>query len=242
MLQIGPITPKQTSNDARTTHYLQIRVAAPEALPSDFWNPFTRHALLQASRIFNGSVSNWPTPRAIILPRQEAYVKKTLIAAALATTALSMLTAGIFVTRRVAADNNPLTFLPNSLVLSRSVYTGSAATVTVGQTLPPGCVAGNIPVLLLAGGHASVAVACSAASADSTYPTAFNNDKADGSFGVTSPIFLDNITTEGSLLGTLPIPSDQIVTSFSSKSELALNRSTDGKSITFVGYRGGLDF
>jgi hypothetical protein len=108
--------------------------------------------------------------------------------------------------------------------------------------LPPGCVAGTIPVLLLAGGHASVAVACSAASADSTYPTAFNNDKADGSFGVTSPIFLDNITTEGSLLGTLPIPSDQIVTSFSSKSELALNRSTDGKSITFVGYRGGLDF
>jgi hypothetical protein len=153
-----------------------------------------------------------------------------------------MLTAGIFVTQRVAADNNPLTFIPNSLVLSRSVYTGSAATVTVGQTLPPGCVAGNVPVLLLAGGNASVAVACGAAIADGTYPTVFNNDKADGSFGVTSPIFLDNITTEGSLLGTLPIPSDQIVTSFSSKSELALNLSTDGKSITFVGYRGGHGF
>jgi hypothetical protein len=62
MLQIGPITPKQTSNDARTTHDLQIHVAAPEALPSDFWNPFTRRALLQASRIFNGSVSNLPDP------------------------------------------------------------------------------------------------------------------------------------------------------------------------------------
>lgn len=37
----------------------------------------------------------------------------------------------------------------------------------------------------------------------------------------------------------LPIPSDQIVTSFSSKSELALNRSADGRSLTFVACRGG---
>jgi hypothetical protein len=38
----------------------------------------------------------------------------------------------------------------------------------------------------------------------------------------------------------LPIPSDRIVTSFSSKSELALNRSVDGKSLTFMGYHGGV--
>ncbi|HLK52700.1 MAG TPA: hypothetical protein VKU42_04545, partial [Candidatus Angelobacter sp.] len=62
------------------------------------------------------------------------------------------------------------------------------------------------------------------------------------SFGVTSPIFLDNIKTNGEQLGTLAIPSDQIVTSFSSKSELALNRSTDGKSITFTAYHGGPGF
>jgi len=43
----------------------------------------------------------------------------------------------------------------------------------------------------------------------------------------------------GLVIGTLAIPSDQIVTSFSSKSELALNRSIDGKSITFMGYQGG---
>ena len=67
----------------------------------------------------------------------------------------------------------------------------------------------------------------------------WNNSNSDGSFGVSSPIFLDNITTDGWLLGTLPIPSDQIVTSFSSKSELALNRSIDGKSITFMAYQGG---
>ncbi len=85
-------------------------------------------------------------------------------------------------------------------------------------------------------------VTCATATADGTYPTVFNNNTADGSFGVTSPIFLDNLTTEGHVLGTLPVPSDQIVTSFSSKSELALNLSDDGKSITFVGYHGGPGF
>ena len=41
------------------------------------------------------------------------------------------------------------------------------------------------------------------------------------------------------MLGALHVPSNEIVTSFSSKSELALNRSADGKSLTFMGYRGG---
>ncbi len=147
-------------------------------------------------------------------------------------------------TRRVAADEDHgrFHFTPDTLVLSRSVYAGNAATVTVGQTLPPGCVAGNVSVPLLAGGNASVAVTCSAATSDGTYPTVFNNNKADGSFGVTSPIFLDNITTDGSVLGTLSIPSDQIVTSFSSKSELALNRSTDGKSHHVCGLPRGPGF
>jgi hypothetical protein len=85
-------------------------------------------------------------------------------------------------------------------------------------------------------------VTCGTASVDGTFPTVFNNDATDGSFGITSPIFLDAITTDGNWLATLPVPSDQIVTSFSSKSELALNRSTDGKSVTFVGYRGGAGY
>jgi hypothetical protein len=136
-------------------------------------------------------------------------------------------------------DADRFEFKPGTLVLSRSVYTGTAATVTVGQTLPPGCTAQTITLPLLAGGTTTVKVKCAAATDNGTFPDVFNNDKADGSFGVTSPIFLDNITADGWLLGTLPIPSDQIVTSFSSKSELALNRSTDGKSITFMGYRGG---
>jgi hypothetical protein len=168
-------------------------------------------------------------------------VKKTSIAGVVATIALSTLTAGVF-TPSVAADDDFFLFIPDTLVLSRSLYAGNAATVTVGQTLPPGCVAGTVPVQLLVGGSANVKVTCGTAVADGTYPTVFNNDGPDGSFGVTSPIFLDSITTDGFLLGTLPIPSDQIVTSFSSKSELALNRSTDGKSITFGGYRGGPGF
>jgi hypothetical protein len=141
-----------------------------------------------------------------------------------------------------ADDDAQFHFIPNSLVVSRSVYVGTADTVTVGQTLPPGCVAGTVKVPLLAGGTANVKVTCATAAADGTYPTVFNNNKVDGSFGVTSPIFLDDITTEGHLHGTLPVPSDKIVTSFSSKSELALNLSDDGKSITFVGYRGGPGF
>ena len=168
-------------------------------------------------------------------------MKKTFIAGVVATIALSTLTAGVF-TPSVAADEDFFLFIPDTLVLSRSVYAGNAATVTVGQTLPPGCVAGTVPVQVLVGGSANVKVTCGTAVADGTYPTVFNNDGPDGSFGVTSPIFLDSITTNGFLLGTLPIPSDQIVTSFSSKSELALNRSTDGKSITFGGYRGGPGF
>lgn len=75
-----------------------------------------------------------------------------------------------------------------------------------------------------------------------TYPGVFNNDGPDGSFGITSPIFLDNISTHGQLFGTLAVPDSLIVTSFSSKSELALNRSQDGRSITFMGYRGGPGF
>jgi hypothetical protein len=139
-------------------------------------------------------------------------------------------------------DHDRFRFQPGTLVLSRSVYAGTAATVTVGQTLPPGCVAGTVTLPVLGGGTTTAKVACAVATADGTYPTVFNNAKADGSFGITSPIFLDNLTADGHRIGMLPVPTDLLVTSFSSKSELALNRSTDGKSFTFVAYRGGPGF
>jgi hypothetical protein len=171
-------------------------------------------------------------------------MKKRFIAPALAVIAASALGAGIF-NSKVAAQNRGwggFQFFPGTLVLSRSVYAGNAGSVTVGETLPPGCAAGNVSIPLLAGGTTSVAVTCATATNNGTYPNVFFNANADPSFGVTSPIYLDNITSEGWRLGTLPIPSNDIVTSFSSKSELAVNLSTDGKSITFGGYRGGTGF
>ena len=141
-------------------------------------------------------------------------------------------------------------FRDDSLVLSRSVYEGTAATVTIGEVLPRGCAGGPngstvVAVPLTAGGTTNVTVTCGIASDNGEAPNlndshnVWNNSGSDGSFGVSSPIFLDNLTTDGRRLGTLRIPSDRIVTSFSSKSELALNRSVDGRSITFMGYHGG---
>jgi hypothetical protein len=141
-------------------------------------------------------------------------------------------------------------FVPNSLVLTRSVYQGTADTVTLGETLPPGCAGGpngstvvNVPTTT--GGTTPVTVPCGVASDNGEFPhnndshNVWNNANSDSSFGISSAIHLDNLTTEGELLGTLPVPTDLMVTSFSSKSELALNLSVDGRSLTFMGYQGG---
>jgi hypothetical protein len=141
-------------------------------------------------------------------------------------------------------------FAPDSLVLSRSVYVGTADTVVTGEALPPGCQGGaagtNVVVPTTTPGQSVVVnVPCGFASDNGEFPNlkdshnVWNNSGTDGSFGISSPIFLDNISDDGRTLDTLPIPSDVIVTSFSSKSELALNRSVDGKSLTFMGYVGG---
>jgi len=142
-------------------------------------------------------------------------------------------------------------FVPQSLVLTKSVYEGTADTVTAGETLPLGCAGGAngstvVSVPLTAGGTTPVTVPCGIASDNGEFPNnndshnVWNNAASDSSFGITSPIFLDNITTDGEFLGSLPVPTDLIVTSFSSKSELALNLSVDGQSLTFMGYQGGV--
>ncbi len=136
--------------------------------------------------------------------------------------------------------NHFLRFFPGNLVVSRSVYDNEASNVKVGTVLPPNCAATT-------GG-------CSAASGapfDGTYPTVFNNDIYDASFGITSRILLDQITPFGAYLGSVEVPnslqrgvgpnSNQLVTSFSSKSELALNLSLDGRYITFGGYVAPVD-
>ncbi len=170
-------------------------------------------------------------------------MKRTLIPAALVIAVASMLSAQTLVHKGGAAG-------ADTLIVGRSVYEGKASTVTIGETLPLGCLGGStgltVNVPLIAGGTVAVAVPCGVATDNGEYPNLFdshnvwNNANSDGSFGVTSPIFLDNITTNGRVLGTLAIPTDQIVTSFSSKSELALNLSVDERSITFMGYVGGI--
>ncbi|HKN77469.1 MAG TPA: hypothetical protein VJW94_19985 [Candidatus Acidoferrum sp.] len=181
-------------------------------------------------------------------------MKKTVTAAVLAVATAFGLAGAVFVSRMAADDDDHhdrhFRFAEDSLVLSKSVYAGNASTVIVGEALPPGCMGGatglTVQVPLIAGGTTPVAVPCGFASDNGEYPNdqdthnVWNNAVTDGSFGITSPIFLDNITEDGWVLGTLPIPSDKLVTSFSSKSELALNLSADGKSLTFVGYHGGV--
>jgi hypothetical protein len=141
--------------------------------------------------------------------------------------------AGSFV---VVAEHDDEHFWPGNLVLSRSVYDNDPANIAVGTILPPNC--------------ASTAAGCpkkgGKATNDGSLPLVWNNNLADGSFGITSKIFLDQITLSGRFINTLEVPNsaqpsvssrdDQLVTSFSSKSELALNLSTDRQRVTFMGY------
>jgi len=127
------------------------------------------------------------------------------------------------------AQNGSAYFYPGNLVVSRSVYDNNPNNVQVGMTLPPDCTN-----------------SCVQAVVDGTYPFVWNNAPVDGSFGIASKIFLDQITVTGTLINTLEVPNssrkgvpptkDQMVTSFSSKSELALNLSMDGRYLTFMGY------
>ena len=151
-------------------------------------------------------------------------------------------------------------FAPGSIVLSGTVYVGNADTVTPGEVLPHGCLntgpvtnpnpaTVNVPLLPVDQTPTTtttpVTVTCGYASDNGEAPNlndnhnVWNNAGTDGSFGVSSPIVLWNLSTHGDLLGKLRVPTDEIVTSFSSKSELALNRSADRRSLTFMGYRGG---
>src|SRR5579863_9330036 len=113
-------------------------------------------------------------------------------------------------------------FQPGNLVVSRTVYDNNPNVIQVGTLLPPNC--GKTM-----GGCSGPAVN------DGTYPYVWNNALLDGSFGITSKITLDQMTTTGTLIDSLEVPSsaagnaDHLVTSFSSKSELGLQLSTDNK-------------
>jgi uncharacterized protein (TIGR03437 family) len=122
-------------------------------------------------------------------------------------------------------------FSAGNLVISRSVYQGTAATLAVGQPLPPVC-----PSTGSCASNGGPATASGAYPSLASTNNVWNNNLIDGSFGITSPIFLDQVNPAGILVNTLAIPPTMVNTSFSSKSELALNLSADGTAITFMAY------
>src|SRR5579864_1593131 len=147
--------------------------------------------------------------------------------------ALTLVAASIAAHAQQSSVGGESRFQPGFLVISRSTYDNLSSNVQVGSILPPNC--------------ANTMGGCSAstgAPSDGMYPYVWNNDGYDGSFGITSRIFLDQITPGGGFVSTLEVPNslqkgfarDQMVTSFSSKSELGLHLSTDGKYLTFMGY------
>ena len=120
-------------------------------------------------------------------------------------------------------------FTPGNLVVSRSVYTGTASTIAVGQPLPPIC-----PSTAACG--RGIATDTGAYPSLSGTDNVFNNSRVDGSFGITAPIFLDQVKPDGTLVNTLAVPPNLVTTSFTSKTDLGLNLSSDGSAITFMAY------
>ena len=116
---------------------------------------------------------------------------------------------------------------PGTLIISSSNYeggVGAVASLEVGVTPLANTNTATIPAV-----------------SDNNYVTVWNNDTVDASFGVTSPIFLTAVDPiSGRVLNRLSVPTGEVVTSFSSKSELALHLAQDehGKHLVFVGYAG----
>jgi hypothetical protein len=74
----------------------------------------------------------------------------------------------------------------------------------------------------------------------------WNNVTTDANFGITSGIYLQNVNTStGTVDNTVNVTQlaanagINLATSFSSKSELAINLSPDGSSLTFMAYNAG---
>lgn len=106
----------------------------------------------------------------------------------------------------------------SELIVSRTAYPsgGNIPSITPGQTVLP---------------NGALAVG------DGSFANVFKNETADPSFGVTTGIIIDRRALDGTVLSSYKPAADvPLVTSFSSKSELGLNVSQDGRYVTLVGY------
>ena len=96
--------------------------------------------------------------------------------------AVTLFLSGVVGATGALADDDDVGFRPGNLLVSRSVYDNNPANVVAGTTLlPPNCVAPN----------------CVTATTDGSYPYVWNNDAADGSFGITAKIVLDQLKPSG---------------------------------------------
>jgi hypothetical protein len=136
-----------------------------------------------------------------------------VVAGALAGTAAA---SGLAVASTAAAQSFPAhPFVPGSVVVLDTTYPAAGdPAITLGQPLA-------------AGGDAI---------ASGKYPEVFNNDSVDGSFAVSTPVDLLDVDPSGNQLLQVKVPADQVTTSFSSKSEGAINFSTNGQDLSFLGY------
>jgi hypothetical protein len=116
------------------------------------------------------------------------------------------------------------------LIISSSAYTD------------PGFTSGQAGILPNSGSPSTAASSafCSSANCSSNV---WNNDTPDANFGIGSQIYLSDVNaTTGNVDNTVNVTSIaaaaglNLVTSFSSKSELALNVTPDGTGLTFMGY------
>jgi hypothetical protein len=127
------------------------------------------------------------------------------------------------VTHAVLADDAFLK--PNTLVISSSTYVKAGAVTSLDPTGQTGF---QLP-------------GPSVPASDDNYVTVWNNGSVDANFGVTSPIDLTDIEPQsGHVFATLRVPTDHVVTSFPSKSELALSftRDSHGAHLVLQGYAG----
>jgi hypothetical protein len=174
----------------------------------------------------------------VIIQNASASSPKRKHAALLPHRCAALIAAGGAALFAPAALAGPVTLVPGDLAVTYSVYAGltNPYTGSIDGYTTPDIVAGTTvlpispPVSAVAGG---------------SYPGVFNNTSVDGNFGVTSPIYFGQITPNGTMVAITDLTAlTGITTSFSSKSEMALNLSTGGNSLTLVGYNapvGALD-
>ncbi len=139
--------------------------------------------------------------------------------------ATSLLATTVLVTIGVqtAAAQAPV-YQSGNLVISRSVYQTPPSAIIVGTTILPG--SGN--------GSTTPPTPYTTAVGDGSFANVFKNEVPDPSFGITSPIILDQRTRAGALVSSQTLQG--IATSFPSKSEIAINLTADGSKLTLVGY------